>query len=149
MKTLLAKVLDAQEEQAEQLRNLKKHTEAMEHDHMAVVESIEFKLSSLDQQADCINKKLTVLIKLLRNVIGTDGIPAETQRGKPLAPNRATLPSQDLPTVDGGDLGPLFADRSLRLFFCYSCYVFCSWDQFGLVCFTSLPPCEVCLCFSF
>lgn len=82
MKTLLAKVLDAQEEQAEQQRNLKKLTEVMEHYHMAVVESIEFKLSSLDQQADYISKKLTVLIKLMRNVIGTNDIPAKAQRGE-------------------------------------------------------------------
>lgn len=48
---------------------------------MAVVESIEFKLTSLDQQADSINKKLTVLIKLLRNDIGNHSKLSETQKG--------------------------------------------------------------------
>lgn len=48
---------------------------------MAVVESIEFKLTSLDQQADSINRKLTVLIKILRNVIGHDIKPSEMQKG--------------------------------------------------------------------
>ena len=86
MKTMLAKVLEAQEEQDERVQKLKRQMDAMEHNHMCLVESIEFKLSSLDQQADTINKKLTVLIKLMRNVVGTEGITGETSGVPPSNP---------------------------------------------------------------
>lgn len=82
MKTLLAKALGMQGEYAEQLRKLQNFTEAKMHEHMAIVESIEFKLSALDQQVDTIDKKLTVLIKLLRHVIGQDNKPFEVQKGE-------------------------------------------------------------------
>lgn len=44
----------------------------MTHDHMEVVESSEFKLSSIHQEVDTINKKITVLITLLKKRIGQD-----------------------------------------------------------------------------
>lgn len=74
--------MDVQGEHAEQLRKLQQFAETMSHDHMAVVESSEFKLSTIHQEVDTINKKLTVLIKLLRQTIGQDNKPSEIQRGE-------------------------------------------------------------------
>ena len=59
---------------------------------MAVIESIEFKLSSLDQQVDTIAKKLTVLIKLLRHVIGQDSKPSDMQKGDPTGDQQGNPP---------------------------------------------------------
>lgn len=65
MKTLLAKALSMQGDLAEQMRKIQNITEAKSEEHMAILESLEFKISSLEQEVDTINKKLTVLIKLL------------------------------------------------------------------------------------
>lgn len=92
MKTMLAKVLEAQAEQDERVQKLKHQMDAMEHDHICVVESIEFKLSSLDQQVDTIGKKLTVLIKLMWNVVNTEGFTGET----------SGVPPSDLPKQGSG-----------------------------------------------
>jgi len=83
MKTLLAKAMDVQGEHAKQLRKLKKFSETMSHDHMAVVESSEFKLSAIHQQFDTMDKKLTVSIKLLKQTIGQDNKPSNMQKSEP------------------------------------------------------------------
>jgi len=92
MKTLLAKALGMQGEYVEQLRKLQNFTEIKMHDHMAVVESIEFKLSALEQELDTVNKKLTVLIKLLRHVIGQDSKPSDMQKGDPTGDQQGNPP---------------------------------------------------------
>lgn len=92
MKTLLAKAIDIQGEHAEQLRKLQQFVETMSHDHMAVVESSEFKLSAIHQQVDTMDKKLTVLIKLLRQTIGQDNKPSDMQKGKPTGDQQGNPP---------------------------------------------------------
>lgn len=64
--------MDVQGEKAKQLWKLQSFAEKMTHDHMAVVESSEFKLSSIHQEVDTINTKIIVLIKLLKQSIGQD-----------------------------------------------------------------------------
>jgi len=83
MKTLLARALSVQGDYAEQLRRVQHISEAKTEEHMAILESLEFKMSALDQQVDTITKKLTVLIKLLRHVIGQDIRQAEIQKDEP------------------------------------------------------------------
>lgn len=82
MKTMLAKAMEVQGEQADQLRTLQKFAETMTNDHMAVVESSEFKLSGILHDVDTINKKLSVLIKLLQQGIARDTMTTNLQRGE-------------------------------------------------------------------
>lgn len=77
MKTLLAKALSMQDNYAEQLQKVQHISEAKTEEHIAILESLEFKVSALEQQVDSITKKLTVLIKLLRHTIGQDTRQAE------------------------------------------------------------------------
>lgn len=74
--------MDVQGEQADQLRTLQKFAETITNDHMAMVESSEFKLSGLQHDVDTINKKLSVLIKLLHQSIARDTIMPDQQRGE-------------------------------------------------------------------
>lgn len=92
MKTLLAKALSMQGEYAEQLRRLQNISEAKTEEHMAILESIEFKMSALDQQVDTINKKLTVMIKLLRHVIGQDIRQAKIQKDESVGDQQGNHP---------------------------------------------------------
>lgn len=48
---------------------------------MAVVESSEFKMSSIHQEMVTINKKLSVLLSLIRKIIEQDSKPADQQKG--------------------------------------------------------------------
>jgi len=81
MKTILAKAMDVQVKQAEQLRTLQQFAATMTKEHMAVVQSSEFKLTALHEEVDTISRKLTVLIKLLRKNIEPDSKPPEPHRG--------------------------------------------------------------------
>lgn len=81
MKTILAKAMDVQGEQAEQLRTLQRFADTMTNDHMAMVESSKFKLSALQHDMDTMNKKLTILIQLLRQSIERDNKTPDMQRG--------------------------------------------------------------------
>lgn len=93
MKTLLAKALSMQGDYAEQIRKVQHIIEAKTEEHMAILESLEFKISMLEQQVDTITKKLTVLIKILRKTIGQDArqvknrkeeLAVEYQRNHPM-----------------------------------------------------------------
>lgn len=60
---------------------------------MEILEGLEFKISSLEQQFDTVSKKLSVLISLLRHTINQDtrnaGEIPEGQKGD----HQSTLPS--------------------------------------------------------
>lgn len=84
--------MDVQGKHTEQLHKLQRFAESMLHDHMVVVESSEFKLSAIQQELDTINKKLTVLIKLLRQTIGQDNKPSEMQRREPSGNQQGNTP---------------------------------------------------------
>lgn len=81
MKTILAKAMDVQGEQAKQVRTVPRFAYTMTNDHMVVVESSEFKLLALQHDMDTINKKLTILIQLLRKSIERDSKTPDMQRG--------------------------------------------------------------------
>lgn len=84
--------MDVQGEHAEQLHKLQRFAETMSHDHMVVVESSEYKISTIQQELNIINKKLTILIKLLRQTIGQDNKPSEMQRGEPSGNQQGNTP---------------------------------------------------------
>lgn len=82
-KTILAKAMDVQSEQAEQLRTLQRFAATMTHDHMAVVESSEFKISAIHQELGSVSNKLTELIQLLKKVIQSDSKHPAPHQGGP------------------------------------------------------------------
>lgn len=69
MKTLLAQALSMQENNKDQLQNDKPVSEAQLQNFYAILESLDFKISALEQEVDSISKKMTVLIKLLSHTL--------------------------------------------------------------------------------
>lgn len=69
MKTMLAKANSMQGEYLSQARRAQQAISVISADHAAVLEAMDFKISSLEQQFGNISKKLTVLISLLRHSI--------------------------------------------------------------------------------
>lgn len=80
MKTLLAKALNMQGSYEDQLRQIQRNIEAMSKEHVAILESLDFKISVVEQEVDTITKNLTVLINLLRQTIEQEVRLAENRR---------------------------------------------------------------------
>ena len=60
---------------------------------MTILESLEFKISSLEQQFDSVSKKLIDLISLLRHTINQDARNAGEKMEGHTGDNQSTLPA--------------------------------------------------------
>lgn len=62
LKTMLAKALSMQGDSANQLRLAHQTLSSSNEEHAAILESLEFKMSSMEQQLDTLSKKFMVLL---------------------------------------------------------------------------------------
>lgn len=141
MKTLLVKALSMQGEYAEHLQRLQNISKAKTEEHMAIIESLEFKMSALDQQVDTINKKLTIMIKLLRHVMDKTLGQLKFRRMNRQEINREIIPSLGRQAYQG-----LNQSRRLPNIMWYSSFQGALSSVVGICVIAAGSPCSLLVC---
>lgn len=91
MKLMLEKAISMQGDHISQARQAQQAITVTSAEHAEILEALEFKISSLEQQCDSISKKLTVLISLLCHSICQEDVRAGERAEEKMGTSQGTL----------------------------------------------------------